>query len=145
VGVDQDEPYRRQYPDAYKIVDNEIHKVTVNGLYYHHTPGFFTNANFRESVRTFDIVENKSICFQNIQWKQNKSNYCYGRDYYDSSRSIDLHIQLQTLAVVENYDYDNLLPSQYVELMTQLGYGTITCVLQNGKEIEYKELYYSWN
>ncbi len=75
----------------------------------------------------------------------NSSNWSrsYGQpDTYTKDVTVTERPKVEQLAIQQNINVDQITVSDYVKVMTELGYGELFYVLQNGKKVKYKMYYY---
>lgn len=125
----------RDYPQLGIMVDNEMRTINTGNTYRDNTFDQIKLTQYTKRI-TFPA----SIEVEEIRYPR----HGYNPNYYDTQKDItnELRPQLCNLAEIKGYDFVNLLPSQYLEIMTELGYGEFKFVLQNDKELEVKSFYW---
>ncbi len=141
--VDPNHDRYPRYPEMWKLDSDDIHNVYTSNWY----DRSFSEATVRQQGKQLIIDQDGNVSVKTITWAVQRSTpyYYYGStNYYTSYErdiAISLHAILQPLALKKEYDYDNLTPTQYVELMTELGYGRVKLILQNDQEIDFTDYY----
>lgn len=138
IGDNDDKPaHYYKVPDMYAILPgNRVRQITTSS-YYHESS--FDRVRFYEQMQDITIVDGVSFTTTSVGWEKNQSYY-YGSQYeYSREVSSDIKHLLTPLVQSKGYTFETLTPTQYVELMTELGFGKIKLVLDNNKEIKYEE------